>query len=194
MGRRGGPQRKSELLRFREKYRVDKKTGCWVWIAAKHERGYGRLRFRGRQAGATRVSWLLRHGTWPPEDQFLCHKCDNPACVNPEHLFLGTAKENNQDRAQKHGLGRLPQLFEERLIESVRAEAALADLFGAKTVTATDVNADPDRAVATMIAQDLGKIWKVLVCRDGLAFANARQGVAVAMNALRPLLDGGPKS
>lgn len=74
-------------------------NGCWEWIGMK-ERGYGRFDIKRKHFKAHRVSWELLKGSIP---NGLCvlHGCDNPSCVNPEHLFLGTKGDNNRDRAKK---------------------------------------------------------------------------------------------
>ena len=79
-------------------------NGCWMWTAAKAGRGYGVLRFRGRQWYAHRVSWVVYRGEIP---QNICvlHRCDTPGCINPEHLFLGSYQDNSRDASCK---GRLP--------------------------------------------------------------------------------------
>ena len=76
---------------------------CWVWLAGTFWRGegksYGCFDFQGRSLRAHRVSWWLHHGVWP--EQFVLHRCDTPACVNPGHLFLGSIADNNRDRDNK---------------------------------------------------------------------------------------------
>lgn len=94
--------------RFWEKVRKDA-SGCWLWTASATGTGfkYGQVMWRGRYATpqkAHRVAWELTNGHIPDNLQVL-HRCDVPLCVNPNHLFLGTQKDNLADARQKGRLG-----------------------------------------------------------------------------------------
>lgn len=74
--------------------------GCWEWIGSKNEDGYGTLRFVNKHWFAPRLAWTLTYG--PILDGLLvCHKCDNPGCIRPDHLFLGTHQDNRDDMVRK---------------------------------------------------------------------------------------------
>lgn len=74
--------------------------GCWEWVGRRSRKGYGTFEVGNRQVMATHFSWELHNGPKPPELQVL-HRCDNPSCVNPAHLFLGTNQDNVRDREEK---------------------------------------------------------------------------------------------
>ena len=95
--------RKSLASRFLKKVRRDSATGCLLWIASVDQHGYGQISRGGRGTGmgkAPRVAWILRYGSIPAGLAVL-HKCDNPRCVEIDHLFLGTLKDNVQDMIRK---------------------------------------------------------------------------------------------
>lgn len=92
-------------LRFWKKVRVDAATGCWPWTGAGTLDGYGSFYAEGRLRRSTRLVWERLCGALGPE-QLALHRCDNPPCVNPAHLFLGTNADNARDRDAK-GRGRI---------------------------------------------------------------------------------------
>lgn len=80
---------------------VDKSSGCWVWQRCTDGDGYGMIKVKGKTKRTHRAHWEEHNGTIP-EGMYICHTCDNPPCVNLEHLFLGTSVDNNKDRDLKH--------------------------------------------------------------------------------------------
>jgi hypothetical protein len=73
---------------------------CWVWTGDTTERGYGTLGYQRKRWRAHRLAYKLTHGD-VPDDLMVCHRCDNPPCCNPAHLFLGTQSDNMQDCSKK---------------------------------------------------------------------------------------------
>jgi hypothetical protein len=86
---------------------IDPETGCILWTACRNTCGYGKVRWRGRLLAVHRVAWMAKHGPIPPG---LCvlHRCDVRPCLNPDHLFLGTQKDNIADMCAKMGHERRP--------------------------------------------------------------------------------------
>lgn len=78
------------------------KDGCWLWTGTCSPEGYGRFQLRtGKPVQAHRFGWELSHGPISP-NHFICHSCDNPPCVRPDHLFVGTPKDNTRDMVNKN--------------------------------------------------------------------------------------------
>ena len=81
--------------------------GCWEWQGWKNSKGYGRIRFAGNRTHfAHRFSWLIHYGSLPLPEFCILHHCDNPSCVNPSHLWVGTKGENVADMVTKGRWGR----------------------------------------------------------------------------------------
>ena len=83
-----------------EKHVIRASNGCLEWTGALNEAGYARLSVEGRNVRVHRLNWELTHGAIP-DGMFVCHRCDNPKCVDPDHLFLGTNQDNVTDMMTK---------------------------------------------------------------------------------------------
>lgn len=87
--------------RFWSKVSVSNPGECWPWLGSKRRRGYGQFFRAGRNESAHRVALELSAGVTLRSDAYVCHRCDNPACCNPSHLFEGDAKTNARDMIAK---------------------------------------------------------------------------------------------
>ena len=95
-------------------------NGCWLWTGARDKNGYGWFNGVGKPGGHTRANrqaWMFFRGDIP-KGLFVCHTCDTPSCVNPDHLFLGTNNDNRQDSKQKGRTCRGTRVNTNRLSES----------------------------------------------------------------------------
>jgi len=125
--------------------KVDRSGDCWVWIAGTTEWGYGRFRMDGRLYLAHRVAYMFLVGP-VPDGMGVLHRCDNPPCCNPAHLFLGTDADNSHDciekgrnaRGERGGKAKLSELDVQdlrQLYASGMSFQRLAPLYGVSVRT-----------------------------------------------------------
>jgi len=101
----GGRTPKSPVYRFNNSFVKDEVTGCWNWLGKARSgtcRLYGRITVNKKTMPAHRFSWELHNEKKVPDGMIVMHKCDNPECVNPDHLTIGTTKDNSDDKVRKN--------------------------------------------------------------------------------------------
>jgi hypothetical protein len=131
----GGPKPKKPKRPALERFlaNVDITPGCWNWHGPVNETGYGRFFLDGKNRKAPRVAYELMVGPIPPSDYsvhgtMILHTCDNPKCVNPLHLRLGTALDNMADAKAKGRLrGNKKSKLNEEAIRDIRARIAAGE-------------------------------------------------------------------
>lgn len=91
---------KADVQRFWTKVSEGSSASCWLWLGSKNLKGYGHFRLNGKIEQAHRAAWLVAYGEIP-KGLHVLHACDNPPCVNRDHLFLGTNGDNSADKISK---------------------------------------------------------------------------------------------
>lgn len=133
----------SDLARFWSK--VDKSGECWLWTSYSHVRGYGHFYMDGVTLRANRISYAIANKD--PGELNVNHTCDNPCCVNPDHLWVGTQQEgmddkvakDRQDKGESHGNHILTEEQAKKILESDEPYHILAERYGVNRVTVSDL-------------------------------------------------------
>lgn len=145
---RASPPMRPAIERFQEKFVVT--PGCWIWTAYKSKKGYGDFGLEGKVVSAHRFSYELYVDSIP-EGMFVCHKCDNPSCVNPDHLFVGSPLDNTQDMIKKgrakhsapkgeaHGMAKITAEIARGIREAPGLHREIAAQFGVNKATVSAI-------------------------------------------------------
>lgn len=144
--------------------KVQKGDECWEWQASGDRWGYGQIKHQGVMRLAHRVSWEMHHGAIP-EGMQVCHRCDNRKCVRPDHLFLGTQRENVKDMHAKGRQGvsqgqRLSKANEKRRMEGVKLTVE-----SVRGIRADKARGDTVAAISEKYGVNHMTIWKVTTGR-----------------------------
>jgi hypothetical protein len=137
--------------------RVDRSGDCWLWPGRRDASGYARVEVKGEKIFVHRYAWELHHGPIP-EGLFVCHTCDCRICVNPGHLWLGTAAENTADMVAKGRGTRGVQFYNAKLtddtVRAIRAEYQTGSISHRKLAQRYGVS---EPAIQHMLT---GKTWR----------------------------------
>ena len=132
-----------QIASFWNKVQVSTENNCWSWLGSRVSLGYGHKKWNGHIELTHRISWIIAYGSIPDE-LLVLHSCDNPSCVRPDHLFLGTNQDNIDDKVAKgrqahnkgetHGNARLTDLqvavFRQRYAMGGISQRKLAKEYG----------------------------------------------------------------
>lgn len=143
-------------LRARFFAKIKKTESCWLWTGSQDKAGYGKISEGQKVRSTHRVSWEIHNGTIPDGLNVL-HRCDNPPCVNPAHLFLGTISDNAQDALQK-GRIQTGSLSKNAKLSEVAVAAILMDRASGSTIRSIALKFGVTRRTITTIFQ--GKTYK----------------------------------
>ena len=146
----------SDLARFWAK--VDQSDDCWLWTGCVDKEGYGRFRIGSPTTYSThRVSYAIAKGE--PGQKSVCHSCDNPRCVNPEHLWIGVQLDNIRDRDEKNRCCKMLTIEQVReILASREIYRRLGNRYGVSSVTICDIKTGRTWNRVTGLPKHIGRI------------------------------------
>lgn len=150
--------RTSIEVRFSRHFIPEPMSGCWLWVGMETRHGYGEIRRGGKRDGrvlAHRLSWQIHNGPIP-DGMVVCHRCDTPACVNPDHLFVGTQAENIADMWSK-GRGAAGESAPSAKLSESDVKAIIAD-----SRTQEEIAADYGVSSSHVSMIQTGRQWRGL--------------------------------
>jgi hypothetical protein len=168
----------NEIRRFWKKVAKSNPENCWIWTGYCVPAGYGQIGFRYGLYFTHRISWYIETGI-DPSEKFVLHKCDNPPCVNPNHLFLGDALLNSQDMMAKGRADHSKNPFGEAQSKSKLTEIQIVEIWQlhlhkglGERKLAEIFNVTPANIHAILS----GKTWKHLIPENTVPTALPKQG------------------
>ena|SRR5579859_2137020 len=140
--------------------KVAKPTECWTWTGSRNWANYGRIQIDGNEYLAHRLAYMLSTGETPGVKDCICHRCDNPPCVNPAHLFKGTRADNVQDMAKKRRHATGVRVGTRRAGQSNFAKLSWEQVIEIRKLYATQNFSQPQ--LARRYGVRLSAIWKIV--------------------------------
>lgn len=141
---------------FWARVRIGPVSECWLWTGSRHPQGYGQFSRGGKTTRASRHAWELTHGP-VPSGLWVLHHCDNPPCCNPAHLFLGTVRDNTNDKVAKgrHARGESSgaAMLTEDQVQEIRSLSAA----GARQIELAGIYGVHQGTISSIVR---GRIWK----------------------------------
>lgn len=152
-----------KIIRLRKIFErsVIKRDGCWDWNKKEHHSGYCYMNYDGKNIGIHRISWMLYNGMIP-NDMSVLHKCDNRKCSNPQHLFLGTNKDNIIDmdkKGRRNPVKGEAHVNSKLTIEKVKKIKELLNL----GVPISRISKDYSMSATAISAIKAGRTWKYVI-------------------------------
>lgn len=135
-------------------------TGCWLWAGAQIPDGYGSVFVEGRQQGTHRLAYEAKHGVGSANGLLVRHRCDTPACINPDHLVLGTPAQNSKDAVERDRMARGERVAGVRLtaddVVAIRARYRSGDSQHGQRPIAREYGVS-QRAISFLLS---GRTWR----------------------------------